>query len=451
MPGLIAGLEMARRALLAHQSTLAVTGNNIANVATPGYTRQRALLEPSPAEESPEGRLGSGVSFKGIERRRDAFLDSQLREERALLGRWSARADSLSRIENVVNEPSDTGVSELLNQFWNAWLDLSNSPEDLATRSVVVQKADGLVEGFKRQDERLDAILEGSDRELEQLVGTINTRLEELGQLNSQIGTEQSSTQSFAELEDRRDQLIDELAETAGATHVVRADGQTVVRIGSRTVVQGSSVDLLATQRFSSGSAVHTRVVYALDNKEPANLSGRLGGLVEVREEVIPAFRQQMETLALKVADAVNRTHAAGPSRLPFFEGTKIADLAVNKSIVQDPTKVNAGSSGDTGDNDIALAIAALRDTRLLSNSTATPGEFYSSNLASLGSLTQQAGLVASGQSSAVQSLEAQRQSAIGVNLDEELGKLVESQRAYQAAARLFSIFDSLYDTLLQM
>ena len=84
MPGLIAGLEMARRALLAHQSTLAVTGHNIANVSTPGFTRRRALLEPSLAEESPEGRLGSGVTFAGIERRRDAFLDSQVREESAL-------------------------------------------------------------------------------------------------------------------------------------------------------------------------------------------------------------------------------------------------------------------------------------------------------------------------------------------------------------------------------
>ncbi len=442
---------MARRALLAHQSTLAVTGHNIANVSTPGFTRRRALLEPSLAEESPEGRLGSGVTFAGIERRRDAFLDSQLREESALLGKWSARADSLSRIESVVNEPSDSGLSELMNQFWNSWLDLSNSPEDAATRTVVVQKADGLIEGFKRQDSRLDGILEGSDRELEQLVGTINTRLEELGQLNSQIGSGSTADDSYADLEDRRDLLIDELAQSAGATHVVRADGQTVVRIGSRTVVQGSSVDLLATQRFSDGAAVHTRVVFALDNGEPHNLSGRLGGLIEVREEIIPAFRQQLETLAQKLVDSVNRIHGAGPSRMPFFQGGKIADFAVNAEIVRDPTNVNAGSSGDAGDNDIALAIAALRDTRLLSGGTATPGEFYSSALASLGSISQQARLVAEGQSNAVQSLEAQRQSAIGVNLDEELAKLVESQRAYQAAARLFSTFDQLYDTLLNM
>ncbi|MBK8231851.1 MAG: flagellar hook-associated protein FlgK [Candidatus Eisenbacteria bacterium] len=451
MPGLIAGLEMARRALLTHQSTLTVTGHNIANVATPGFTRRRAVLEPTLPEETPEGRLGSGVTFVGVERKRDVFIDSQVREERGLLGKWSARAESLLRVEGVINEPGENGLSELMNQFWNSWLDLSNQPEDLATRAVVVQKSDALIEGFRRQDDRIDAILEGSDRELEQLVERINTRLEELGELNGQIGTGSLQDGSYADLEDRRDLLIDELAELAGASHLVRADGQTVVRIGGRTVVQGSAVDLLASQRFSAENKVHSRVVFALDNGEPHNLSGRLGGLTEVREEVIPEFRQKLETLSLKLVESVNRLHAAGPSRTPIFSGGKIADFEVNETIMNDPNKVNAGSSGDSGDNDIALAIAALRDARMLANSTSTPSEYYSSAVSSLGAITQQAGLVAEGQTNAVQSLEAQRQSAIGVNLDEELAQLVESQRAYQAAARLFSVFDGLYDTLLQM
>src|SRR5512137_1326100 len=107
MPGLMQGLEIARRALLAHQSSLNVTGNNLANVATPGYTRQRAEMIPSPSERTPEGILGTGVVMDGISRLRDVFLDTQIRDEMGLAGKWSARSDILNRVESVLNEPSD--------------------------------------------------------------------------------------------------------------------------------------------------------------------------------------------------------------------------------------------------------------------------------------------------------------------------------------------------------
>lgn len=451
MPGLIAGLEVARRALLAHQAALTVTGHNISNVATPGFTRRKSILLPQEAERTPEGSLGSGVEFGGVSRSRDLFLDSQLREESGLAGKWEARSDSLGRIEILLNEPSGSGLSELLNEFWNSWLDLSNSPEDFAARTVVVQKGETLATAFRQTDTRLESVLDSSDREVEQAVAEINARLEEVGRLNSQIYSVQTSQGETADLEDRRDYLIDSLAKDSGASHLVRADGTLVVRIGNRTVVQGNDVSGLALERYAEGQHSHLRVVYAFDGVKPDDLSGRIGGLIEVREQLLPAFREQLGSLARTLVQSVNRVHEAGPSRLGFFRGNRIDNIEVVPDLALDPSKVNAGSSGDAGDNDIALSIAALRDARILANSTATPGSFYSAAVAGVGSLRQQASIIAEGQNSAVRSLEAQRQAAIGVNLDEELARLIESQRAYQSAARLFHTWDTMFDALLSI
>lgn len=451
MPGLIAGLELARRALLAHQGTLSVTGHNVANVATPGFTRRKALLEPSNPEQAEGGRIGTGVDFVGVQRRRDLFLDAQIRAEMGGSGRWGARAESLGRVEALLNEPSGSGLAENLTAFWNAWLDLSNQPEDFAARSVVVQRGQTMVEAFQQLDTRLESVLDASDEELRQAVVEVNARLDEIGRLNEQIHAVGSSHGETADLEDRRDLLLDTLAQEIGASHLVRADGTVVVRVGHRTVVQGNDVQELAVERFAQGDAAHLRVVFRNDGSLADGLAGRIGGLVEVREQTLPGFRKDLGDLLVSVARSVNQVHAAGSSGLPFFRGSRLDDLEVVPKLRNDPSLVSAGSSGDAGDNDIALAVAALRDARNLGNGTATPGGFLSSLVAGIGSLTQQARIVSEGQENAVQALEAERQSKTGVNLDEEMSRIVESQRAYQAAARLFTTFDELYQTLLNM
>src|SRR5690606_33845105 len=139
MSGLIQGLEIARRALLAHQAALNVTGHNIANVATEGYTRRSPVLVPMPPEQTPNGILGTGVRLEGVSRNRSFFLDTQLRKEASLAGRWESRSQVLQQIESLVAEPSDGGIGALLDGFFNAWLELSNQPEDAGTRAVVVQ------------------------------------------------------------------------------------------------------------------------------------------------------------------------------------------------------------------------------------------------------------------------------------------------------------------------
>lgn len=451
MGGLTQGLEIARRALLAHQAALNVTGNNLANVNTEGYTRQRARLVPAPSEKTPEGIMGTGVRMEGVDRLRDVFVDAQIREEIGMAGRWGARSSVLSRVEGVLNEPSDAGLASLLDSFWNSWLDLSNNPEDAAARSVVLQRGAALAQGLRQQDSRLRNIIDSTDVDLEQRVSDLNSRFEELANLNAQIRRAEIGGGQESNLRDRRDLILDELAREGGATNLVRQDGTVVLRLGGRTVVEGNSYVPLGTQMYNDDGHVRVKVIFVEDKTSPSFLSGELAGLLEIRDQVLPSLLDRVDEMTDTLVQTVNRLHEAGPSHLPFFRGSSASTLELAPELAKDPSQVNAGSSGDPGDNDIALAIADLREARILERGTATISDFYRGLVADLGSMGQQAGFLSESQESAVQSLEAQRQSVIGVNMDEELTRMISIQTAYEAAARVFSTMGDMFETLLNM
>jgi flagellar hook-associated protein 1 len=451
MPGLVQGLEIARRALLAHQAALNVTGNNVANVATPGYSRQKALLVPMPSERTPEGMLGTGVRMEGVQRVRDIFVDTQIRDEMGLAGSWSSRSDLLSRVESILNEPSDNGLGSLLDTFWNSWLDLSNNPEDAAARSVVVQSGEAVASGLRQMDTRIRDIIEATDVDLEQRITHLDSLFDEMATLNAQISRAEVGGGVEANLRDRRDLILDELARTAGATSLVRGDGTVVVRLGGRTVVEGNATIPLEVQRYNDDGRVRMRIVFATDQSVPSFMSGELAGLMETRDHALPAFLDQMDALAANLVDNVNRLHEAGPSHLPFFRGSKAELLEVTPEVAQDPSQINAGSTGDPGDNDIAVAIAALREQPTMTRGTASISTFYRAAVADLGSQAQQASSLSESQDAAVTSLESQRQAVIGVNMDEELTRMITTQKAYEAAARVFTAVSDMLDTLLKM
>ena len=451
MPGLIQGLEIARRALLAHQSAMNITGHNIANVATDGFTRRRPVLTPTIPENTPWGIVGTGVQLEDVQRTRSAFLDDQVRKESALAGSWDARSRVLQQVEALLGEPSDDAIAGLMDQFYNSWLELSNQPEDYGARAVVLQAGSGLVQAFKDQDAQLSDLIESTDLEVEQRVDNVNNMLKEIGSLNLSIQRSEVGGSSDADLRDRRDQLLDTLAREAGATHLARSDGSVVVRLGGRTVVEGTDVTGLKAERYTSDQKLQVRVVFVSDGSAPRDLSGELGGIISVRENVLPHFRDQFDGLVGGLVERVNQIHRAGPSGTGFFVGATVDTLEVAPEIAADITRINAGSSGDPGDNDIALALAGLRDDRFLERGTASAGDVFRRIVTESGSLTRQAASVSGAQTAAVNAVVVQRESIIGVSLDEELTNLVETQKAYEAAARIFTTTAQMIDVLLAM
>ena len=147
MRSTFAGIETAYRALQANQLALDITGHNIANANTEGYSRQVATFSATAPYTNPAfnrsataGQIGTGVEVAYITRMRDMFVDLQIRQENHALGRWTARYENLHQLELIYNEPSETGIADALDQFWTALQDLANRAENTSVRAVVQQR-----------------------------------------------------------------------------------------------------------------------------------------------------------------------------------------------------------------------------------------------------------------------------------------------------------------------
>lgn len=213
------GLEVAKRGMSTQQAALYVTGHNIANANTPGYSRQRVNFAttnpfPSPSMNRPQipGQMGTGVQASDIQRIRDSFIDMQFQTESSKLGYWQAKSEMLSQMENIMNEPSDTGISSVMDEFWNAFQDLAVQPQNDGARRVARERGISLANTINYTYNSLNAIQQDYRKEIDVNQDRINSLLRQINQLNKQIGSIEPHGYLPNDLYDERDNLVDELS-----------------------------------------------------------------------------------------------------------------------------------------------------------------------------------------------------------------------------------------------
>ncbi|MGG4041384.1 flagellar hook-associated protein FlgK [Bacillus smithii] len=275
------GLEVAKRGMMAQQTALYTTSQNIANANTPGYSRQRVNFvqtEPYPAASMnrPQipGQMGTGVEAGSIERVREQFLDVQYRNENNKLGYWDSRSTALSRLEDVFAEPSDTdGLSAVMNEFWQSLQDLSVNPENEGARSVVLQRAQGVVDTFHYLSNSISDIQGDLGSQISVGIKDVNSILKQIAELNQQIGEVEPSGYLPNDLYDERDRLVDQLSSylnvkvekmPSGGNALDIAEGQYKITLldangnSIATLVDGSQFNQLG---FSTEDGKYTSVV----------------------------------------------------------------------------------------------------------------------------------------------------------------------------------------------
>ena len=250
------GLQTALSGLLAEQQALDVTGNNIANSDTAGYSRETVVLQPNqpitiPAISSRTGegaQLGTGVSVETINRIRNSYLDAQYRTQNSGLSGASTQSEELTQAQAAFNEPSSSAIASQISAFWSAWSDLANAPTSEAAKQGVVAAGKQLADMFHEVSAQLATISTQANQQYEALTGPtgeVQDDASQIAQLNGQIKLSEEAGQQPNEMLDRRDRLLDNLSSLAQITVSKQPDGTDTVSFGdaAKPLVEGTTVN----------------------------------------------------------------------------------------------------------------------------------------------------------------------------------------------------------------
>jgi flagellar hook-associated protein 1 FlgK len=461
-------LSVARSAMLSHQMALEVTGNNVANAETPGYTRQQAQLGPAPTRITPQGNFGTGVRVVTVARAREALLDQDVRAQLAPSEDAATRRDALLRIERVFGEPSPDGLAAAFDAFWNGWSDLAAQPGNAGNRTVVRQRAIALVERFNSYAGELQRLQTDTRAQATQVVDEVNTLAAEIARVNGAIVPAESAGNTANDLRDERDRLLDRLGRLVPITVIDRGNGSNQVMLGGRPLVDGTTA---TTLELSGGTPQEVRV--AGEATAVRTMGGRLGALLQLADGDIAMARSNLDALAAALVEDVNALHVTGwsptagssgnwdplsgptGSGVRFFAddaGARAAGgLRLSDEVQASAQAIAAGATLDAvGDNSIALAIAEFRE----SAPTPAGGSFaraFQSLVSEIAGAGRAAADAATVSETLLQQSQARRDSVSGVSSDEELMLLMRHQQAYAAAARIVQTVDEMMDTLLSI
>jgi flagellar hook-associated protein 1 FlgK len=473
MANIIYGMfDVAKTALITQQKALDVTANNIANVNTEGYSRQRLNMEQNEPVYYEGGTLSTGVQAnRVIQRVYDRFLNAQQTEAAAKEGRWQAQKETLEKAELMFDEISGYGLNNAMNQFWDGWQQVANNPSGYTERVTLIGDSQNLTDVFNKLTRDLNQVQKDSDASIQGAVGEINRLTAEIADLNLRIAeVESGSLHSANDFRDQRDLKVKELAGRINVNSFEDNDGfLTVVTSNGHTLVDRVSSWELSTKVNADG---FQNVLWESRSGPPQDITdhisdGKLKGWIQARDDTIPDYLTRLNDMAEEMITAVNALHSPGRTLdplnldgIPFFTGTDATDIAVNPDIIANSNLVAAASppplpplpaSPAPGDNSNAIAISELRNTLFPNLGTATFDDFYNSLVSDVGRNVAEATLNTDHQSMVSMQLATYREEVSGVSLDEEMVNMVQFQSAYSAAAKLVTTVDEMMQSLIAM
>ena len=544
--GLAGVLNIAKTALQATQSAIQTTSHNIANVNTPGYTRQRVEFSAGLPILGGGIYIGTGVTADNVERVYDRFLGLQIHDANESMGKFSALSSSLSRLEGIFNDQEGLGLGDVLNEFFSALQDVANDPSDYSARSVLLSKAGTLTDRVNDIDSRIRSEINSIENQLKGEADDINSIASQIANLNDRIQQAEGGGREANDLRDERDILINELAEKIDITYVEDTDGMVTIMAGGGTaLVAGKDTASLSVSGNSDNNNYYD--IYIGSHNITSSISGgSVKGLLDARDSYYQDSLSRLNTFAASLTKEFNVLHTQGygldsstgldffsslsPSVTPKgtntggatssvsvqtlssltlddyeiqftsassfnivnttentvvssgntytsganidFDGLRVVitdgsstpnagdvfkvsvtkDEAKNFSVsLTDPNKFAAAQdSGELpGDNSNALSMIDLQGSKVLSNGQATFDGFYSSLVSDIGVASSESAANEDSQSYVLEELEMYRQSVSGVSLDEEGVNLLKYQHAYEAAGKVMTIVDEMFDTLI--
>jgi flagellar hook-associated protein 1 FlgK len=441
---MLPSLYIGGSAMAAASRRVATASNNIANVNTEGYTRQRVELRQSASTPIARGVIGTGVTTVAVSRLRDALNGAAVRSESAVAGAATARASALSGVEIALGTYGD-GAPEALSSFMDAWDALSLSPTDAGARQTVLDTGSELADSIRSASEQLAQTSSSLRGLLDQDVDTVNKALADLANLDKSVLDARTRGVEPNDLLDQRDQALDKLASLVGARASENEDGTIKVTVGDKTLLDHTQAKQLTTTTPPAAPAVQLE-------GQPISTGGAVGGVLGVLTGDLPALQAQLDEAAVSLRDAVNTVHTGstqpdGTAGTAFFTGTGAADLRVAAGLTADD--VATSRTGTRNDGSGALAMTTLRTKQV--SGLHTVGDLLTAVGVKAGTAAASAARTAATATSSLESARAAQSATDGVNQDEEMIDLLSAQHAFEAAAKVVSITDEMMQTIIGM
>jgi flagellar hook-associated protein 1 FlgK len=460
MSSLFGTMSVALQSLLAQQSAMEVVSNNIANANTPGYSREVPVFEENPPTLAGNTMVGTGVTMSSVESVRDNILNLRIDQETSEQSSLNSYVDSMNQVQALFNGTQGAGMQTDLSNFFNSFQSLATDPNSSSLRQSVIIAGQNLAGAFNQTSQNLATIQQGLDQSVVQTVDQVNQLTAQVADLNQQIQEVSNAGDDPGSLEDERDESLANLSNLVD-TAVVYANNGTVsvTTTNGALLVSGNQSDTLSTQ-INTVTGMHD--VYAQGTDITSAIAGgQLQGLINARDDSIPAAQSSLDNLAASLISAVNQQQTAGydlngEPGVDFFTpftpsnaGTNAGAAATMTVALTNPDQVAASSDGTSGDNGNATAMADLQNAAIISGQSI--GDYYSNLIDQVGNDVSNATSEQEAVNLVLQQLTNQQSSISGVSLDEEATNLVMYQRAYEAAARVISVVDELNETTINM
>lgn len=465
-------MDIGKRAMMNSQSALHTVGHNIANKNTEGYSRQRVEVQTADAVGEGNLRFGTGAKMSAVTRIVNPQLEKQIGNEKNALGFLNGQNEGMVRVEQVYNEQLVEGLNSSISKFFNAFRELSNNPENMASRTLVGETANYMSSDFNRAHDQLVNIRKDLDQQIAVHINDVNEMTHEVATLNEKIQAVEMTGAHANDERDTRDQLLKKLGEKINIRWAEGKDGQVTITAGNTAVlVSGRDVRELAvagTPAAGNKGEGNFDILYQANPGTTVNVTsqitgGQTGGLIKVRDEFIHEMLGGLDTMASSIGRQVNEFHSSGynaynQTGVPFFHipgGDEKAaqSIKVSSEILNDSAKIAvAGNPNAPGDNSIANLISDLQFKKFMGpEGNSSIDEFYNATVGRVGVVSHRLQSEADTQQNIVNQLTNIRESISGVNLDEETTKMIEFQKAYDASARLIRTADEMLETVLNL
>jgi flagellar hook-associated protein 1 len=452
MGGLNTALLSAISGLNATQGALDATSNNIANVNTPGYTREEAQLSENPETQNGDQISGGGVQLVGLQSIRDELLNLQINQQTSLQGAANTESSSLDQVQTLFN-PTGTDIASALSSFSSSLVELSGNATSTTAQQAVLSAGQNLATAFNTTANGLTSAQTAASDQVPETVSQINSLTAQIAQLNGQL-SQVPTIEDGGTTQDQLDQAVQQLAGLTNISVTQTNNGETITTGSGTPLVEGNQSFNLQSAPGANGQAV---VEDSNGNNITSSITGgTLGGSLAIANQTIPGILTQLNTLASQFATAFNTaqsegTDSNGNAGAALFTGTtNLSSAAADISVaLTSPSQIAISSDGSTGGNGNVANLSAALTNDLPSGQSASGA--FASILFNVGTAASNASTQSTAIGDNLTQLTDQQGSVSAVNIDEETTNLLRYQTAYEAASRVVSTVQVLDNAALDM